>query len=160
MRRSAIRTERETFATPIAGLRTPLSRIIEILKARSEGMGLNAVVRTFNVSKKTVIDWEERLGGLKPVLMLYALLHQFLQLVIEGDELITLVNKNVPPELSEGWTLVLMDRASRFLWELHCGQKEQQLFEQAIKVLVQVIELPQDRAPVYRWGTPLWQLAV
>ncbi|EGJ30168.1 MULTISPECIES: hypothetical protein [Moorena] len=39
---SAIRTERETFATPIAGLRTPLSRMIEILKARSEGMGLNA----------------------------------------------------------------------------------------------------------------------
>ncbi|EGJ35221.1 MULTISPECIES: hypothetical protein [Moorena] len=123
---SAIRTERETFATPIAGLRTPLSRIIEILKARSEGMGLR-VVRTFNVSLKTVIDWEERLGGLKPVLMLYALLDQFLQLVIVGDELYTLVNKNVPQKLSEGWTIVEMDRASRFLWELHCGQKEQQL---------------------------------
>ena len=69
-------------------------------------MSLNAVVRTFNVSKKTVIDWEERLGGLKPVLMLYALLHQFLQLVTEGDELYTKVNKNVPSQLSEGWTIV------------------------------------------------------
>ena len=46
-------------------------------------MGLNAVPRTFNVSKKSVIDWEDRLGDLKPVLMLCALLHQ---LIIEGDE--------------------------------------------------------------------------
>ncbi|MBO1352287.1 MAG: hypothetical protein EBE86_035235 [Hormoscilla sp. GUM202] len=66
----------ETFATLLAGLRTPLSRIIQVLKA-SEGMGLNAVARTFNVSKKS-------LGDLQPVLMLYALLHQF---IIEGDQL-------------------------------------------------------------------------
>ncbi|MBC6473787.1 MAG: hypothetical protein GDA48_14035 [Hormoscilla sp. GM102CHS1] len=43
--------------------------------------------RTFNVSKKSVIDWEDRLGELKPVLMLYAWLHQFIGLIIEGDEL-------------------------------------------------------------------------
>jgi len=40
----------ETFATPIAGLTTPLSQIIEILKARSEGLSLNATARTFSVS--------------------------------------------------------------------------------------------------------------
>ena len=34
----------ETFATPIARLTTPVSRIITILKARSEGMSLNALV--------------------------------------------------------------------------------------------------------------------
>ena len=56
----------ETFATPIAGLTTPISRIIAILKARSEGMGLNATARTFGVSKKSVIDWERRLADLKP----------------------------------------------------------------------------------------------
>jgi hypothetical protein len=48
----------ETFATPLARLITPLSRIITILKAGSEGMGLNATARTYNVSKKNVIDWE------------------------------------------------------------------------------------------------------
>ena len=64
----------ETFGTPIAGLTTKLSRIVEILKARSEGMGLNATARTFNVSKKSVIVWERRLGEVKPTLMLYALL--------------------------------------------------------------------------------------
>ena len=82
----------ETFATPITGLKTPLSRIITILKSRSEGMSLNATTRTFSVSKKSVIDWERRLGGLKPTLMLYALLHEFIHQEIEGDELYTNTN--------------------------------------------------------------------
>ena len=130
----------ETFATPIAGLRTPLSRIITILKARTEGMSLNATTRTHNVSKKSVIDWERRLADLKPTLMLYALLHEFIHQEIEGDELYTKVEKNKPPSESQGWTIVLMERASRFLWELHCGRKDQQLFQKALNCLVQVIE--------------------
>ena len=130
----------ETFATPIAGLTTPLSRIITILKARSEGMGLNATARTFSVSKKSVIDWERRLAGLKPTLLLYSLLHEFIHQEIEGDELYTKVDKNVPPSASEGWTLVLMERGSRFLWELHCGRKDRQLFETALTCLTEVIE--------------------
>lgn len=40
----------DTFATPMAGLRTPLSRVIEVLKARTEGQGLNATARVFGVS--------------------------------------------------------------------------------------------------------------
>jgi hypothetical protein len=130
----------ETFATPIAGLPTPLSRIITILKARSEGMSLNATVRTYNVSKKSVIDWERRLAGLKPTLMLYALLHQFIHQEIEGDELYTKVDQNKPPSDSQGWTIVLMERGSRFLWELYCGRKDQQLFQQALDGLAQVIK--------------------
>ena len=50
----------DTFATPMAGLRTPLSRMIEVLKARTEGQGLNATARVFGVSKKSIIDWEWR----------------------------------------------------------------------------------------------------
>ena len=130
----------ETFATPIAGLTTPLSRIIKILKARSEGMSLNATARTFNVSKKSVIDWERRLAALKPTLMLYSVLHEFIHQEIEGDELYTKVDKNVPPSVSEGWTIVLMERGSRFLWELHCGRKDKQLFEKALTCLAKVVE--------------------
>ena len=92
----------ETFGTPIAGLTTPLSRIIQILTARSEGMGLNATARTFHVSKKSVIDWEQRLAHLKPTLMLYSMIHEFIGQEIEGDELYTKVDKNVPPSVSEG----------------------------------------------------------
>ena len=130
----------ETFATPIAGLTTPLSRIIKILKARSEGMSLNATARTFSVSKKSVIDWERRLAALKPTLMFYSVLHEFIHQEIEGDELYTKVDKNVPPSVSEGWTIVLMERGSRFLWELHCGRKDKQLFEKALTCLAKVVE--------------------
>jgi hypothetical protein len=35
---------------------------------------------------------------------------------------------------------VLMERGSRFLWELHCGRKDQQLFEQALQCLAEVIK--------------------
>ena len=86
----------DTFATAMAGLRTPLSRIIEVLKARTEGQGLNATARIFGVSKKSIIDWEWRLSELKPALTLYGLCHQFLALVIEGDELYTKVGLQDP----------------------------------------------------------------
>ena len=130
----------ETFATPISGLKTPLSRIITILKARSEGMSLNATARVHQVSKKSVIDWERRLADLKPTLILYSLVHEFIHQEIEGDELYTKVNQNKPPSDSQGWTIVLMERGSRFLWELHCGRKDRQLFEKALHCLAQVIE--------------------
>lgn len=130
----------ETFATPIAGLTTSLSRIIEVLKARSEGLGLNATARTFGVSKKSVMDWEKRLAAVKPTLLLYALVHEFIHQEIEGDELYTKVDQNQPPSDSEGWTIVLMERSSRFLWELECGRKDKQLFEHAIQGLAAVIE--------------------
>ena len=44
--------------------------------------------------------------------------HTFIQMVIEGDESYTKVKKNVPPEESSGWTIVLMDRVSRFICKL------------------------------------------
>jgi len=75
---------------------------------------------------------------------LFALTHQFLQQLIEGDELYTRVKKNVAPDESQGWTLVLMDRASRFLWEMHCGRKERKLFKQAMHLLCDVIQQTSD----------------
>ena len=151
----------ETFATPIAGLKTPLSRIITILKARSDGMSLNATARTFSVSKKSVIDWERRLGGAKtnPLCSMPCSMSLFTP-EIEGDELYTKVEQNVTPSASEGWTIVLMERASRFLWELHCGRKNQQLFEKALSCLAEVIKLPRQFESLNRWRTTLWQSAI
>ena len=39
----------ETKKTFLEGLKTPLSLIIKVLKARSEGMGFNAVCRVFEM---------------------------------------------------------------------------------------------------------------
>jgi hypothetical protein len=58
--------------------------------------------------------------------------------------LYTRVHHNTAASDSQGWTIVLMERSSRFLWELNCGAKEQQLFEEALQGLCEVIEQTQD----------------
>ena len=134
----------ETKNTPIEGLRTPLSRIIRILDSLNEGLGINATCRVFNVSKNSIYRWMNRLANLKQTLLIYALCHQFIQQVVEGDELYTKVHESCAPRDSEGWTIVLMERASRFIWELQCGEKDRTLFEDAMQTLAEVIEQTQD----------------
>jgi transposase-like protein len=92
----------ETHDTPLANLKTPLSQIVLILQVLNEGLGVNAVCRLFRVSKNSLYRWQERLSDLKPTLLLYALCHQFLNLMIEGDELYTKVKKTFPPRTLKG----------------------------------------------------------
>ena len=134
----------ETKNTLMAGLKTPLSVIWQVLKARTEGMGLNAAARTFEKAKHTILAWERKFVDLHRVLFLYAVVHEFLASVIEGDEAYTKVQKNVPPDQSRGWTILLMDRASRFIWALDCGKKDRRLFQKAIKTLDKIARQPQD----------------
>jgi hypothetical protein len=75
---------------------------------------------------------------------LFALTHQFVQQLIEGDELYTRVHKNMAPEESQGWTIALMDRATRFLWEMHGGRKDRKLFKSAMRLLGEVIQQTGD----------------
>ena len=72
------------------------------------------------------------------------MVHEFLESVIEGDEAYTKVQKNVPPDQSRGWTILLMDRASRFIWELDCGKKDRRLFKKAIKTLNKIARQTHD----------------
>jgi len=76
---------------------------------------------------------------------LFALTHQFLQQIIEGDELYTRVHKTVAPDASQGWTVVLMDRATRFLWDRPCGRTDRKLLKNAMRLLCHVIEPTGDR---------------
>jgi len=99
---------------------------------------------------------------LKKTLLLFALTHQFLQQLIEGDELYTRVHKNMAPDESQGWTIVLMDRATRFIWDMHCGRKERQLFKKAMGLLCQVIQQTGDLTLLTdgerRYGSLLFEL--
>ena len=76
----------ETKNTLLEGLKTPVSVIWHVLKARTEGMGLHAAARTFEKAKNTILAWERKFVDLQQVLFLYALVHEFLEVVIEGDE--------------------------------------------------------------------------
>ena len=134
----------ETYNTFMFNVKTVVSKIALVLNARTEGMSFNATCRVHAISTHTLQAWEERFGELKDVLMAYTLSHTFLEMIIEGDELYTKVKKNVPQEDSEGWTVMLMERASRFIIDLRCGKKNESLFMDTIKVLAKVVERAND----------------
>ncbi len=128
----------------------------------TDGIGLNAACRTFDLAKNTILNWERRFGGVKQTLLLYSLLNIYIQIVFEGDELYTKVGKNAPPDESLGWTVVLMDRASRFLWELRCGQKNRKLFKKALGTLEKLVNQTQDLSLITdgerRYGNILFEI--
>jgi hypothetical protein len=134
----------ETKNTFLEGLRKPVLDIVHAVKARTEGIAFNAACRTFGIAKNTLLQWEKRLASMKKTLFLFALVHEFLKLVIEGDELYTKVKKNAPVEDSRGWTMVLMDRASRFIWFMQCGKKDERLFKKAVRTLSNIIKRTDD----------------
>lgn len=136
--RSCKKSFSETSLTPAARLATDLSKVSQVLKARSEGMGFNACARTFEISRDTLRSWEKKFSSLKRVLYLYSLCHNFLSQIFEGDELYTKVRYNTQASQSEGWTIILMDRASKFIWHMECGRKDKRLFKRAIKTLAEV----------------------
>ncbi len=123
----------ETKNTFLYNLKKPISKIWDVINHRTEGEGLNAASRACGVAKNTIIAWENKFTDLYQVLFLYAIVHCYLQLVIEGDEFYTKVKKNVPPDESTGWTIVLMDRASRFIWDMSCGKKIEVFSERPLK---------------------------
>jgi transposase-like protein len=134
----------ETKNTAVERLRTPLSTVISVINAISEGIGINAAVRVFGISKKSIYRWTERFSALKHTLFIYSLCNEYIKTVIEGDELYTKIKKNVPPEDSAGWTVILMDRASRFIWLMECGKKDRKMFKNAIETVCDVIEKTGD----------------
>ena len=69
----------ETKNTLLEGLKTPVSVIWHVLKARTEGMGFNAAARTFEKAKHTILAWERKCVDLHQVLFLYAVVHAFLE---------------------------------------------------------------------------------
>ncbi len=130
----------ETKSTALEGLKTNLDTITKVLHSLNDGQSINAVCRVFGISKNTVRSWLNKFSNLKETLLLYSICQRFITQVIEGDELYTKVKKNTTAAKSEGWTIVLMDRASRFVWDLQCGEKDKKLFINAMEVVAQVIE--------------------
>ena len=134
----------ETRGSPMEPLKTPISKVASVIRVRSEGLGLRATARCFGVHKNTVSEWEQRFAEQKAPLMLYAVCHEFISLTFEGDELYTLVGKRVEASDSEGWTAVVMDRASRFIVEQRCGKKDEALFRSVMETVATYIRQSED----------------
>ena len=84
----------ETANTFMHNIKTSLSKISMVVNARTEGMSFNATCRVHAISTHTLQAWENKFRGLKDVLLAYTLAQTFLDLIIEGDELYTKVQKN------------------------------------------------------------------
>jgi hypothetical protein len=52
---------------------------------------------------------------------------------LEGDEVYTRVGENLPPAASEGWTIHLIERESRYWVDAQAGLKDASLFEKGVK---------------------------
>ena len=55
----------DTKQTPLAHWKTPLSVLVQVLSALTEGVGINAATRLYGVSKNSIYRWQERLSGVK-----------------------------------------------------------------------------------------------
>jgi hypothetical protein len=49
----------------MAHLHTPISVIVHVLSALTEGLGINAATRLYSVSKNSIYRWQERLSSVK-----------------------------------------------------------------------------------------------
>jgi len=152
----------ETHGTPMENLKTPLSKVASVLRVRSEGMGLRATARVFDIHKNSVTEWEQRFAAQKEPLMLYALCHKFISLTFEGDELYTITDKRREACDSEGWTAVIMERGSRFIAEQRCGKKDANLFQAVMRTVADYIEQSNDVTFLSdgerRYGNTLFEL--
>lgn len=130
----------ELHGSPMAHLKTAISKVASVFRVRSEGLGLRATARCFDIHKNTVAKWESKFAAQKAPLMLYAVCHEFIHLTFEGDELYTIVGERGEPSASEGWTVVIMERASRFIVEQQCGEKDAELFRSVMETVASYIE--------------------
>ena len=76
--------------------------------------------------------------------MLYAICHEFIKLTFEGDELYTIVKQRGEASDSQGWTAVVMERASRFIVEQHCGYKDEEMFRRVMNTIAGYVEQSDD----------------
>ena len=152
----------ETVKTPVANLTTQISKVARTLQGRSEGLGFNACARTFNIGRDTLRNWEKRFSSLKQTLYLYSLCYNFFSQILEGDELYTKIHNNTKAVDSKGLTVILMDRASRFIWHMECGYKTKKLFKRAIKTLADVLKQTEQMTLITdgekRYGTTLFEV--
>jgi len=143
-------------------IKSPISKVASALRLRSEGVGLRATGRLLESNKRTISEWESKFADQKATLMLYGFCHEFVSLTFEGDELYTIVGKRTDPMESEGWTAVIMDRASRFIVDQRCGQKDIELFKSVMETVCQYVDQTDDLSFLSdgerRYGNVLFEL--
>jgi transposase-like protein len=117
--------------TVLDGLRTAPERIASAIHARSEGVGLRATARLCGITPGTVQRWEQRLADREAGEDPLPARSDFVP-VIELDELYTKVHHNRPADDSPGWTLIALERATRYWVAVATGERKEALFDSGV----------------------------
>lgn len=142
-------------------MRTSPEIVEYAINNRTEGTGLRATARIYKTSHSTIIRWEQRLAEKKEEWS--PSVSEGVETTVEGDELYTRVGENLPPSQSQGWTINVLERDSRYWICSVAGVKDDELFKKAVK---QLWEWGQASGALRcftdgerRYGKYLWQLA-
>jgi hypothetical protein len=133
----------ETKNTFLEGLRKPVSLIVMVGKQEQKVWLLMQLVEPLKFLRIHLSFGKAVLPTLKRFFSCFLWLISLSKMVIEDDELYTKVKKNVSPEDSRRWTIVLMERASRFIWFMAVRQERQET-KKAIETLCKIIEKTDD----------------
>ncbi len=79
----------------MARLRTPATMVSAAINVRTEGLGVRATGRSFGKSHSTIIRWERRVA--QQVNQWSPSAPEGADITLEGDEVYTRVNENLPP---------------------------------------------------------------
>lgn len=79
----------------MARLRTPSTVVSAAISVRTEGLGVRATGRSFGKSHSTIIRWERRLAD--QALHWSPPAPKGTDVTLEGDEVYTRVDENLPP---------------------------------------------------------------
>jgi transposase-like protein/IS1 family transposase len=108
--------------TPLYRLKTPSSRVAEVLTAVAEGLSISAAVRVFGHSEGTITTWLARAG--EHSASLHERWFRHLQLPhLQLDELRTRLHNRA----SVLWLWVAMDPRTKLIPVLHLGARTQQV---------------------------------
>lgn len=122
----------ERTGTPMARLRTSSSVVSYALNARTEGMGVRATGRTFSKSHATILRWEKRLADQADNWSPPA--PEGAEVTLEGDEVYTRVDENLPPPVSHQAGLsTSLNAIVATLVDAQAGIKDEQLFAQGVQ---------------------------
>ena len=123
-------------------IKTPIRKVAAALRWRGEG--LRATARILGAHKNTIAEWESRFAAMKPTWMRYGWCHTFIQLRFEGEEVYPGVGQRVDPADSTGWTVIVLERARRFLVDQPCGRNDATLFKKVMRSVAAYVKRTQD----------------
>src|SRR6266478_4526600 len=105
----------ETHGTPLHGKRVVPERLVWVVGALAEGLGIRAVARVFEVDPNTVREWLVEVADHAAAFSQYVL-HDVRVTQVQLDELFALLSAVQAGEVSEAEAITRLSRAPHWVW--------------------------------------------